>query len=583
MEIRYSPQFRIERIIIACRIVLAVFSLFAAALDPIDPPQHALLVNRILGGFLAFSLALLPLIWLLPLQAAKVGIVTHIVDILTFNVLVFFTEGIASPFFSYFVFTLFCGALRWQLQGALWTALAFLLPFLGTGVYSALQDNSADDQLNRLIIRATHLLVITLLLVCLTTYERNRRNEVGMLANWPARIEAPVPFDIFLRDLLTNVAKVMNAPRILLFWGEREEPVLHNAYLSASQVHYQKIRPDTYDPLVAAGLEQGHFLCKDTDVPRSLVLLPDEGGMHYRSLSPLHPELKQCYAIKSVIGLKLDGQKLHGWLFVLDKPGMIADDLSLGVLVSHQVSALMDRRLARADLQRNAAAEERIKMAHNLHDGLLQTLTGIALQIQILKHLLENDVQAARKQLADIQNLIVEEQRSLRNYIVSLKPSAAAPENHQQFSSRLQNLAATVQQLWGIKITLTLPPSLNLRRLSEDIYNLLRESLVNSARHAQATQVRASLGIQEDYLCIRISDDGRGFPFYGSYDLAELTALEMGPRSLIERIKTLDGQLCIESSTSGSSLTISVPLCNGVTPQAFSFKPGEANIRKVKQ
>lgn len=563
MEIRYSPLLRIERIIIVCRIVLVVSSLFAVLLDPIEPTHHALLVNRILSGFLGYSLLLWPLIWLLPLQTKKIGIVTHIIDILIFTLLVFLTEGLASPFFSYFVFTLFCGALRWYSAGALWTALAFLCPLLSMGVYSAMLQSGAGDHVNRLIIRSVHLLVITLLLVYLSTYERNRRSQVGMLANWPAKIDAMVPIDDFLHSLLANISRVMNAPRILMIWNEQEEPFLHSAYLCTNQIFYQKMRADTYEPLVAADLGNSHFLCKDAGDPQALVLRTNASGMQYQPILPLHPGLMQHYAVKPVIGLSLNGQKLQGWLFVLDKSGMIADDLSLGILVSHQVTALMDQRLASAGLLRNAAAEERLKMSRDLHDGLLQTLTGLALQLETLRHLLDRDAEAAKKQLGEIQQQIVEEQRGLRNYIVKLKPLADTPENDpQNLDIRLNNLAATIQQLWGIKVMLALPPALNLHDLSEDIYNLLRESLINSARHAQASSVQASLSVQEDFLCLRIADDGRGFPFHGSYDLAELTALDLGPRSLIERIKVLQGQLCVESNSSGSALTMSVPLSN---------------------
>lgn len=575
MEIRYSPLLRIERIIIVCRIVLVVSSLFAVLLDPIEPPQHALLVNRILSGFLGYSLLLWPLIWLLPLQTKKIGIVTHVIDILIFTILVFLTEGIASPFFSYFVFTLFCGALRWHSAGALWTALAFLCPFLSTGVYSAMLQSGADDQVNRLIIRTVHLLVIALLLVYLTTYEKNSRSQVGMLAKWPAKIDATVPIDEFLHSLLANISRVMNAPRILMIWHEQEEPFLHSVYLCTGQIFYQKMRADTYEPLVSADLEKSHFLCKDAGNPQALVLRTTSSGMQYQSILPLHPGLMQHYAINCVIGLNLNGQKLQGWLFVLDKTAMISDDLSLGILVSHQVTALMDQRLASADLLKNAAAEERLKMSRDLHDGLLQTLTGLALQLETLRHLLDRDTQAARNQLGKIQQQIVEEQRGLRNYIVKLKPLDNKLENSQQaLDIRLNKLAATIQQLWGIKVMLTLPPALNLQGLSEDIYNLLRESLINSARHAQASSVQASLSVQEDFLCLRIADDGRGFPFQGSYDLAELAALDLGPRSLIERIKTLQGQLCVESNPSGAALTMSVPLSNCKTSTTFSFNPG---------
>jgi signal transduction histidine kinase len=49
-----------------------------------------------------------------------------------------------------------------------------------------------------------------------------------------------------------------------------------------------------------------------------------------------------------------------------------------------------------------------------------------------------------------------------------------------------------------------------------------------------------------------VSDDGRGFPFTGSYNHDSLAASHVAPRSLFDRVTALGGQLSIESSERGS-------------------------------
>jgi len=88
----------------------------------------------------------------------------------------------------------------------------------------------------------------------------------------------------------------------------------------------------------------------------------------------------------------------------------------------------------------------------------------------------------------------------------------------------------------------------------------VREALINSARHAKATQAYATISIAMDCIKIDISDDGCGFPFQGHYNLPGLIALRLGPRSLMERIIALQGKLTINSSAAGARLEMSIPL-----------------------
>src|SRR4030067_454383 len=72
--------------------------------------------------------------------------------------------------------------------------------------------------------------------------------------------------------------------------------------------------------------------------------------------------------------------------------------------------------------QQAAPMDERIRLARDLHDGVLQSLTGAALQLQTVGRLFAEDPQAARNRLQEIQNLLAEAQRELRFFIQRLTP-----------------------------------------------------------------------------------------------------------------------------------------------------------------
>ena len=74
--------------------------------------------------------------------------------------------------------------------------------------------------------------------------------------------------------------------------------------------------------------------------------------------------------------------------------------------------------------------------------------------------------------------------------------------------------------------------------------------------------MRVDMSIEEKQIRIMVIDNGSGFPFHGRYDLATLMTREMGPVSLgvLTREDHFVGGLIIDSSTSGSSLEITLPL-----------------------
>ncbi len=224
----------------------------------------------------------------------------------------------------------------------------------------------------------------------------------------------------------------------------------------------------------------------------------------------------------------------------------------------HELRAELARRMKRA-----AADEERVRLARDLHDGVLQTLTGTALQLQTAERLAEREPARARAVLGQVQGLIADEQRDLRFFIQELKPGRiGALEEGGGFVPALQDLARRLESVGGLRLELPacLPRLAVSDVLLREIYRIVQEAAVNAARHGQATQVTVDLGVADGRLALALADNGRGFPFRGRADHATLEASRQGPRSLRERVAALGGTMDIESGETGSRLHIRLPL-----------------------
>lgn len=212
------------------------------------------------------------------------------------------------------------------------------------------------------------------------------------------------------------------------------------------------------------------------------------------------------------------------------------------------------------------ATEERIRLARDLHDGVLQSLTGIGLRLAAVRSLLDKDPRAARESLEAVQRLLSAEQRDLRFFIQELRPRPRREggEGEVSLAFQLTELAHRIELEWGLKAELRaggleepIPES-----LAREVYNVIREALVNAARHGEASAVRLEIRKQgEDRLCITVADNGRGFPFQGRLSHSELAERRVGPRNLFERVSSLQGTLELQSDSGGARLEIALPCC----------------------
>jgi len=560
VDVDYAPGIRAERLIASGRVVLGAFSLLAVWLDPPTPAKYVEITNLLLAGYVTYAVGLAMLAWLARAQGPRLAVATHIADLVLFCAFVYMTEGPASLIFTYFIFSVVGATLRWQWRGALWTAAVALLAFNGIGLYAVKVIHHPAFDLDRLISRSVYLFVLAGLLAFLGAYERRRRHEISQLAAWPRTL--PQDADLAIRQLLKSAASVFGAPRALLAWGETDEPWLHQAAWADGDDFQERRDPrGTFDPLVAEALDGVTFLSLDAAGAAAAVLPAAPAGPQAWRGAPIHPALVSRFAMKAVLSLCVRGECVDGRLFVLDKRRFTADDLVLGEVVGGHLSESLDSLLLARRLRQAAATEERVRLSRDLHDGVLQSLTGAALKLETAQRLLDKQPAAARQRLTEIQHLIADEQRNLRFFIRdgTLDPLSVAAGDV-RLETRLRLMAQRLEDVWGLRVGIELEELNGVAdHLAYDICHLVQEALANAARHAGASAVRVTLAARDGGVDIVVADDGRGFPFQGDFDHETLNARQLGPVMLKERVKSLGGTLAIHSSPSGARLDIRLP------------------------
>jgi signal transduction histidine kinase len=287
-----------------------------------------------------------------------------------------------------------------------------------------------------------------------------------------------------------------------------------------------------------------------------------DGGFRYRRDRPLNEVLRARFNMTSVQAWPLSGELIQGRLFALDKERMRIDDLVTGELVARLAVSRLDSLYLIERLQDAAALETRVRVARDLHDSLLQAQTGAALQLLVARRLLDNDPVAGRARLEEVQQMLERGELDMRMFIRRLRPEEKkTTAAYSALGDRLEVLKRRITREWDVKVVLRAQGAdLLPAGISEDVYRLAQEGALNAARHADPSVIKIDLTVEEDRLRLGIADDGQGFPFQGTYNLAALNAINQGPLTLRERVAALRGDLMLRSNETGTQILITLPL-----------------------
>ncbi len=211
-------------------------------------------------------------------------------------------------------------------------------------------------------------------------------------------------------------------------------------------------------------------------------------------------------------------------------------------------------------LRARAIESERGRISRDLHDGILQSLLSFQIQLDVLRRRLPEAGERVALELAALGQTLKNETEELRRIVTDMRPlrvqSADLVDLMQGFAERFRNETNIALDLLVDSAQLEAPD-----RVCRELFQIYREALHNIKKHARATHVVVKLSPGEDRVSLVVDDNGQGFSFAGRFTSEELDRLRLGPISIKERTRSLDGVLTVESNPGhGARLTVEIPL-----------------------
>jgi len=226
--------------------------------------------------------------------------------------------------------------------------------------------------------------------------------------------------------------------------------------------------------------------------------------------------------------------------------------LSVGLVTEE---ARRERRRSASLIRERTLLEERGRIARDLHDTVLKTLHGLALEAHVLKR--QASPPAAQAKAEYIEAVCQRSSEEIRNMIHELRTDTQDAATASQMSRMVQEWS----QATGIKAEFMVSGddrSLPLMA-SHSLRNVLSEALENIRKHAGASQVTVSVELFRGEVRLEIADNGKGIGYSGTEVFSLMSRGKYGISGMKERVEQLNGQFSIDSSH-GTRLLITVPL-----------------------
>jgi signal transduction histidine kinase len=411
--------------------------------------------------------------------------------------------------------------------------------------------DDAEFEFNQTVMRLMFLIVTGAMLAFFGLARERSHDRLIRLSEWPSPA-ADSQQQLPLATVLPHIAAVMEAPRLLVLWAEPEE--VYTNFLTWIDGRYREERrsSDEFEQGLAPELENKTFASNDMTGGTYI----GAAGPNTSKLPLINPSLERKFNIRSLASAAFAGSICRGRLFILDRADWNQELLLLTEIIASRIGIELEHYVLRRQLVETAAARERIRLARDLHDDILQSLTAAGLQLRAAS---SRSIGEQPEMLEQVRHLLTGEQRRIRAFVEERQ----FPILERHFEAQLRELATKLQHLWHCDIGLAADQE-NLgitRELAHQLEFIIAESVANAVRHGHASRVDMSIRNSDGSLMLQINDNGKGLPgVTGSYEARDLAARSMGPLSVRNRIAELQGSLTLSSSPKGVLLRIEIPI-----------------------
>jgi signal transduction histidine kinase len=571
---------------------LAVSTLVAIRMDPTEL-GHSWAAYGLFVFYMANGILILMLLRRRQQSTAAFRFLVHAGDIAWPALISIFAEGPRTPFFLFFFFVLAAAAYRWGLWETIGTAFAevvllwvenlvVLHIWLGPGgaqrlrALTGLNVNIKDFDPQRLFMLSIYLLVMGLLLGYLAERQKHLRAEKALVTGTLSRIRVEAGLTRTIEQIFNELMSMYGASRVVV---ASQESHSHRIFLgeldkaaAGASSEFRWLESGVGDAKKYLDEFPGEVCYAAVDREKWTVVAIDSNGNPISApvVGPIKA-LRESQSFDSLVTVAFlfGAGEWRGRIFLFNPSwrGEKQEELRFLLDMVHQVGPAVYNVYLLHRLRRRAGAAERARFARELHDGAVQSLIAVEMQVDVIRRQAEAS-KPIGAELSRIQGLLREEVLKLRELMQQMK---AIDVDSQRLLGVLSDTVERFQRETGITARfVTDLDALDMpQRVCREILRIVQEGLVNVRKHSGARHVLVRLGSGKDSWNLAVEDDGKGFSFSGRYNQQRMDEEGKGPMIIKERVHLIAGELTVESNPGqGTRLEVTVPR-NGDMPHEF--------------
>jgi signal transduction histidine kinase len=565
-------------------VALTIAAEFTLWMEPVRGVAYSRWLYWLLTVYLAHAVVVMLLVRFRPQSTTAFRLVVHAADVVWPVLISMFATAQRGPFFLFFVFVMAAAAYRWGLWetvGTAGTAVALLwaeafaaraglepaadqwlrlvhLPRLGMSV------RELDPQ--QLFMSSVYLIVLGFLLGYMSENQKKVRAERAVITRVLSSTRVEVGLTGTMQQILGEVMSIYGASRVL---SASQEANSYRVFLAevrrgaegSEALRWREASPESAKGYLFESPADAIYASRSARGFHTVLL--DGDGARLREVSTgFLDALGRAEKFDAMVSVALVfGTEWSGRVFVFDPQMMGEPEEELRFLqeFAQQVGPAIYNVYLMRRLRERAGALERARFARELHDGAIQSLIAVEMQLDVLRRQSGTQAPLVNAELGRIQKLLREEVLKLRELMQAMKSFEVNADRLLGFISdtverfrRETGIAAEfVSELERVDLA---------QKVCRELARIVQESLVNVRKHSGAHHVLVRLAQRAGNLQLTVEDDGKGFSFSGRLSGAELETTGKGPAVIRERVRLLAGELAIESTPGhGARLEVRIP------------------------
>ena len=564
-----TDERKVEAVLAMARALLA-FSLMAAIYLARTATGLGYLAPVVLAAYCMYSVCLIlaQRFHRAPNDAARVS--THIADIVWAGILTtMFSSTPYSPSVVFLIFPLLAAAMRWGFRATMATAGAtilalFVVIFFANAPLPPVDPLTAE---HRLSVGSVSLLILGFLLGYLGEHEKRLRSDAMTVARVAGQAHKAITPNETVAAVFGELFRTFDPALIQLAIHEIPTGRIH--VWESSRAGGQRIACRDLDFSHRADLlfqDSSHHIIgfksgKNGNSTVEYKIFDAAGqainGIQYNFREDWFPERLTSFVSVPVVF----GSEWEVRLFVWDPlQSKATPKLLLAVTdLANRVSPTIFAAALQHHLRSRATAEERARVARELHDGIMQSLVALDMKMEVVKKVCARDSLPLLKEITTMQQVLRNEILGLREIIqanrrIEVGPTQLIPFLSETVSKFQRESRITSRFICELEEA-PLPAA-----TCYEVARIVQESLTNVRKHSGATTTIIRFAQLKDKWLLVITDDGRGFDFVGRFTSDELDEARKGPAVIKQRVRSISGDLTIESAPNrGTCLEITFP------------------------